>query len=83
MTLEIQFLAWQIEKCGGIKSVNGIPTLLFIYPTLQRQYTYKNTIQIIMSKFNVMNFHHLFYKTSYFPSYDSTSVLKLYPLPSF
>jgi hypothetical protein len=26
-------------------------------------------------KFNVMNFHHLFYKTSYFPSYDSTSII--------
>jgi hypothetical protein len=40
-------------------------------------------LQIIMSKFNVMNFHHLFYKTSYFTSYDSTSILKLYLLPSF
>jgi hypothetical protein len=40
-------------------------------------------LQIIISKFNVMNFHHLFYKTSYFPSYDSTSILKLYLLPSF
>jgi hypothetical protein len=42
-------------------------------------------LQKIMSKFNVMNFHHLFYKTSYmyFTSYDSTSILKLYLLPSF
>jgi hypothetical protein len=40
-------------------------------------------LQIVMSKFNVMNFHPLFYKTSYFSSYDSTSILKLYLLPSF
>ena len=40
-------------------------------------------LQIIMSKFNVMNFHHLFYQTSYFSSYDWTSILKLYLFPSF
>jgi hypothetical protein len=40
-------------------------------------------LQIIMSKFNAMNFHHLFYKTSYLPSYDSTLMLMLYLLPSF
>jgi hypothetical protein len=40
-------------------------------------------LQIIMSKFNVMNFHHLFYQTSYFSSYDWTSILKLYLSPSF
>jgi hypothetical protein len=40
-------------------------------------------LQIIMLKFNAMNFHHLFYKTSYFPSYDSTSILKLCLSPSF
>jgi hypothetical protein len=40
-------------------------------------------LQIIMSKINVMNFHHLFYKMSSFPSYDSTSILKLYLLLSF
>ena len=40
-------------------------------------------LQIIISKFNAMNFHHLFYTMSYLPSYDSTSILKLYLLPSF
>jgi hypothetical protein len=31
MMLEIQVLAWnRHKKCGGIKLVNGIPTLLFL-----------------------------------------------------
>ena len=46
MTLIIQVLALvQAQKCGGIKLVDGIPTLPSWYLDLLQQYIYKQTLK--------------------------------------